>query len=104
MMGIDSENGNDPRTPRRELDVQPTLARESSKLETPGRFQALFERFWEDVAPLNSYSPETARALLALESRALQHAPHDGFASDPRSAVHAALSERAAGRAITRLA
>jgi hypothetical protein len=102
MMCPDGKNGSDQRTPREEPEVQPALAREAYRAGDSGGQQTLFSRFWEEVAPFNNYSPEAARALLARESRAIRHAPQDETASDPLAAVHAALSERAAGRKITR--
>lgn len=64
----------------------------------------LFDLFWDDVAPLNNYSPEAAQALLAREAALVQNVTPDHFASDPWFAVHAALRERAAGRRIARSA
>jgi hypothetical protein len=70
----------------------------------------LFDRFWDDVAPFNNFSPAAARALLAHEAagaapQALNGAIelNDLFA-DPWFAVRAALRERAAGRPILRSA
>jgi len=101
MIGSDNETGGKPLEPRRERNMQAAVAREQKSLETPAKRRMLFERFWEDVAPLNNFSPEAARALLARENETLGSAPSDGFATDPRSAVQAALSERAAGRKIS---
>jgi len=66
----------------------------------------LFDRFWDEVAPLNNFSPEAARALLSREAPVHQQvlaygSPNDAM-SDPWTAVRAALTERAAGRRIAR--
>lgn len=70
----------------------------------------VFERYWDDVAPLNHYTPETARMLLAREeARAGDvRVAVDGLVdlsdafNDPWIAVKLGLRERAAGRLLTR--
>lgn len=67
-------------------------------------YRVLFDRFWDEVAPLNNFSPEAARALLGREASVQQQVVAFGSATDdPWVAVRAALTERAAGRKITRV-
>ncbi len=80
--------------------MQATVTRDRLGIETPAQHRALFDRFWEDVAPFNNYSPEAARALLERQA----HLAGQPLASDPWAAVQAALNERAAGRKIIRTA
>lgn len=77
--------------------------------ETRRAMDQLFARYWDDVAPLNSYTPETAQALLARESDALEQRLADSgvvelsnAVNDPWLAVKLGLRERAAGRPVTR--
>lgn len=84
--------------------MQAAVTRDRDTAETPAVYRVLFDRFWEDVAPFNNYSPEAAQALLAREAIAHEQVTSDGYASDPWVAVRAALRERAAGRRITRMA
>jgi hypothetical protein len=81
--------------------MQAVISSESSFQPSPAR-RVHFDRFWEDVAPFNNYSPEAARALLSREAH-IPAALSDALA-DPFLAVRAALAERAAGRKITRSA
>jgi hypothetical protein len=104
MIGANSGHHSKPDQFRREPEMQAAVEREHFGAETPARHRALFERFWEDVAPFNNYSPEAARALLAAEIQTQGHVQHDVLASDPWAAVRAALAERAAGRKIIRIA
>lgn len=80
--------------------MQATVAHDRFGFETPPQHRVLFDRFWDDVAPFNNYSPEAARALLERQS----HLAGQPLASDPWAAVQAALAERAAGRKILRTA
>jgi hypothetical protein len=82
--------------------MQAAVTQDQRIPQTPAVYRMLFNRFWEDVAPLNNYSPEAARALLDREMAAHQQSSHDEFPSDPWVAVRAALRERAAGRRISR--
>lgn len=104
MIAGNDDRGDKPDELRRESTMQAAVTRDHSTAETPTMYRALFDRFWEDVAPLNNYSPEAARALLARESSVHEQMPDNGFDSDPWTAVRAALQERAAGRPITRMA
>ncbi len=104
MIGNKKSSGGKPNEPRRDSTMQAAVARDQGTAELPSIDQVLFDRFWEDVAPLNNYSPETAQALLARESPLPDMFPRDRFASDPWTAVRAALRERAAGHRISRTA
>lgn len=84
--------------------MQAAVAHNQGTAELPMINQVLFDRFWEDVAPLNNFSPEAAQALLARESSLPDAFPRDRSTSDPWTAVRAALRERAAGRRISRTA
>ncbi len=104
MIGDKKSCGEKPIEPRRDSSMQAAVAHNQGTSELPSINQVLFDRFWEDVAPLNNFSPEAARALLARESSLPDALPRDRFAFDPWSAVRAALRERANGRRITRTA
>ncbi|HEX7102479.1 MAG TPA: hypothetical protein VF201_07535 [Nitrolancea sp.] len=80
--------------------MQALISSEQSNFQPSPAHRLLIDRFWDDVAPFNNYSPEAARALLGREA----HVPAsiDDALNDPFLAVRAALAERAAGRTITR--
>ncbi len=100
MIGAGNEFGGRPKGPRREPDMQATVTHSRIGFETPDQHRSLIDRFWDDVAPFNNYSPEAARALLERQA----HLSGEPLASDPWAAVQAALTERAAGRKIIRTA
>jgi hypothetical protein len=78
------------------------ISAEQSNFQPSPVHRLLIDRYWDDIAPFNNYSPEAARALLSREA----HIPASmaDVLSDPFLAVRAALTERAAGRKITRSA
>lgn len=80
--------------------MQAAVSTEHGNLHSPTNHRLLIDRFWDDVAPFNNYSPEAARALLSREAQ-IPASMSDALA-DPFLAVRAALTERAAGRKITR--
>jgi hypothetical protein len=80
--------------------MQALIAYEQGNVQLTSTNRLLIDRFWDDVAPFNNYSPEAARALLSREAH-IPAAMPDALA-DPFLAVRAALIERAAGRTITR--
>ncbi len=84
--------------------MQAAVTHDYGTAELPAMYRMLFDRFWEDVAPLNNFSPEAAQAILKLEAPMYEQTMHDEFVTDPVAAIHAALRERAAGRQITPLA
>ncbi len=104
MIGDNNSGGGKPIEPRRDSSMQAAVAHNQGTAELPQINQILFDRFWEDVAPLNNFSPEAAQTLLARESSLPDSFPRDRFAADPWTAVRAALRERAAGRRIYRSA
>jgi len=91
-----------PNRPGRDSEMQAAAITEHGNHISSPVYRVLFDRFWDEVAPLNNFSPEAARALLSRETR-IQVSPLDAL-NDPMIAVQAALSERAAGRLITRSA
>jgi hypothetical protein len=80
--------------------MQALISSEQSNFQSSPAYSLLFDRFWDEVAPFNNYSPEAARALLSREAH-IPAAIADAL-TDPFLAVRAALTERAAGRKITR--
>lgn len=80
--------------------MQALVSSEQSNFLSSAARRTLFDRFWDDIAPFNNYSPEAARALLSREVH-IPAAAIDAL-TDPFLAVRAALAERAAGRTITR--
>lgn len=102
MIVTSDNDGGKPDQRRRESEMQAMVTRDYGAAEHSDTKLTLFDLFWEDVSPLNNYSPEAAQALLARETALSQNISPDHFASDPWFAVHAALRERAAGRRIAR--
>ena len=87
--------------------VSPAEASESRRI-----VDQIFTRYWDDVAYLNAYTPETAQALLEREGETLEQPlangegviEFDNAFNDPWLAVKLGLRERAAGRLLTCLA
>ena len=107
MIGAaDNEDNGARSTPERDIEMQAAVTPDQSNLTSSSVYRGLFDRFWDDVAPFNNFSPEAARALLSRETPVHQQfIAYDSGAdaiSDPWIAVRAALSERAAVRKITR--
>jgi hypothetical protein len=104
----DNENNGAPSTPERDIEMQAAVTPDQSNLTSSSVYRVLFDRFWDEVAPFNNFSPEAARALLSRETPVHQQFVAYGSGaeavSDPWTAVRAALTERAAGRKITRSA
>ncbi|HET7034376.1 MAG TPA: hypothetical protein VFI42_01730 [Thermomicrobiaceae bacterium] len=73
------------------------------RAETRDLLRQVFDRYWDDVAPLNNYTPETARLLLVRESaRDDRLLELENDFNDPWVAVRLGLRERAAGRVLSR--
>ncbi|HEU5424346.1 MAG TPA: hypothetical protein VFU72_12445 [Nitrolancea sp.] len=73
------------------------------RAETRDLLRQVFDRYWDDVAPLNNYTPETARLLLVREGGRDDRLVELGSdVNDPWLAVRLGLRERAAGRVLSR--
>ena len=86
--------------------MQAAVTTDQRNLNSSPVYRVLFDRFWDEVSPLNNFSPEAARALLSREAPVHQQVIAYGSGADamvdPWTAVRAALTERAAGRKISR--
>ena len=103
MIGTDTRDSGVPSEPRRDVEMQAAATTDQSTFNMSPVYRVLFNRFWDEVAPLNNFSPDAARALLSREAPVQQQVVAFGSAvDDPWVAVRAALTERAAGRTITR--
>jgi hypothetical protein len=103
MLGTDKRDSGAPSEPGRDVEMQAAATAHQSTFNSSPVYRVLFDRFWDEVAPLNNFSPEAARALLSREAPVQQQvAAFGSTADDPWVAVRAALTERAAGRKITR--
>ena len=103
MIGTGKRDNGVPSEPRRDVEMQAAVTTDQSALNSSPVYRVLFNRFWDEVAPLNNFSPEAARALLSREAPVQQQVAAFGSTiDDPWVAVRAALTERAAGRKITR--
>jgi hypothetical protein len=108
MIGTGNDDSGTPSKPGRESEMQAAVTSDHGSLNSSPVYRVLFDRFWDEVAPLNNFSPEAARALLSREAPVHQQVIAFGSDADaivdPWTAVRAALTERAAGRRISRSA